>query len=494
MRRRTSARRLRAGPEHSRRAGFTLTELLIATAITLIFGVMAVATLRYGSALWRGGHRRGYAYDIASFIFHQLEDDLTAAKPQYWSNDPDAFDPRVRFYLDRDHYYEMNYGYAADPFVGRQRLRFVRGIPEETPNQLLRQAGDGVDNDVDGFVDEEYYDLVDLVDTDGDGLLDAPDGGTDEDLLPLEGMYEVAYLIGLDATPGTGDAHKLYRGVLSPIGDANSFFAEFDQAAPDTWDYDDNVDDPLEVQARTVSLAENVLHFEVRCWTQYTTTWEAQPFWRWLVSPVVGGVFVPCGPAFAWDSDRRYDDPGPGVNDYPPYFVMDWGYTDPVTGLLSFPDEIAPGVFRDSDGDTDPDRTDADYVRDNVFPRAVMVVVVTDPSEEYPEPRPLRLTTGIAPGDTTIPVTGNVPAYNEAWPYLLIEDPDAGDEWVRFTEFDAATSSFVLDTVNDPLAARGVRGTPAVAHAAVQSDGSTTRVKLGYTFSRVFYNPALREQ
>jgi len=87
-----------------------------------------------------------------------------------------------------------------------------------------------------------------------------------------------------------------------------------------------------------------------------------------------------------------------------------------------------------------------------------------------------------------------VPAYNEAWPYLLIEDPDAGDEWVRFTEFDAATSSFVLDTVNDPLAARGVRGTPAVAHAAVQSDGSTTRVKLGYTFSRVFYNPALREQ
>jgi len=466
------------------RAGFTLTELLVATAITLIFGTLAVATLRYGSALWRDAHRRGYAYDIASFIFHQLEDDLTAAKPQYWSNEPHAFDTRVRFYLDRDHYYELNYPYGADALVGRQRLRFVRGIPEETPNLLLRQAGDGLDNDGDGLVDEEYYNLQD---DDGDGRID-------EDLLPLEGMYEVAYLIGLDATAGTGDAHQLYRGALSPIGDANSFFAEFDQTAPDTWDYDDSVDDPVEIQGRTVPLVDNVLHFEVRCWTQYTTTWDSYvPFVPWVLVPPAGG----CGPALTWDSDRRYDDPGPGINEYPPYFVMDWGYTDPVTGLLNFPDEIAPGVFRDSDGDTDPDRTDTNYVRDNVFPRAIMVVVVTDPSEEYPEARPLRLTTGVAPGDTTIPVTGNVPAYNRAWPYLLIRDPDAGDEWVRFTEFDATADQFLV--YDDPatpgiIDGRGVRGTLDVAHNATQLDGSPTQVKLGHTFSRVFYNPALREQ
>jgi len=487
-----------------------------------------VATLRYGSALWRDAHRRGYAYDIASFIFHQVEDDLTAGKPQYWSNEPNAFDTRVRFYVDLDRYYELNYAHPGpDPTVGRHRLRFVKGIPEETPNLRLRQSGDGLDNEAnglgDGLIDEQYYNLkADPVDTDSppDGELDILDGDVDEDLLPLEGMCEVAYLRGLDGTPGTGDAHTLYRGVLSPIGETDAPWAtgviSLGPAVPPGYEGfnvtlfdgnyigDDTTDPPglpaLRVQAKAVPLAENVLHFEVRCWTQYTTTWEGVPFWRWSVSPVSAGVFVPCGPTLTWDSDRRYDDPGPGVNEYPPYFVMDWGYTDPVTGLLNFPDlmlPIPPGTPRDSDGDTDPDRTDADYVRDNVFPRAIMVVVVTDPSEEYPEARPLRLApAGVAAGGLSIPVTGNVPAYNQAWPYLLIEDPDAGDEWVRFTEFDATADQFLVydDPATLEIDGRGVRGTLDVAHGAMQLDGSPTQVKFGHTFSRVFYNPALREQ
>ncbi len=497
---RTSGRGLRAGPSAELRAGFTLTELLIATAITLIFGAMAVATLRYGSGLWRSAHRRGYAYDMASFIFHQVEDDLNAAKPQYWSNDPTAFDTRVRFYVDLDRYYELNYGHLPDPdpTVGRHRLRFVRGIAEDTPNQLLRQAGDGLDNDGDGFIDPEYYTLKDdPIDTTvplPDGVLDTFDGHVDEDLMPLEGMYEVAYLRGLDGTAGTGDAHTLYRGVLSPIGEPDdpwvslppllSLGPALAATSPGyegfnvtffDGNYIGDADPPAlaglaaaRIQAKAVPLAKNILHFEVRCWTQYTTTWNNYvPLVPWVAAPPAGG----CGPALTWDSDRLAIDPFNPLPAAGPAFFMDW----PAVG--------SP----DDDGDGFDNSVDANYVRDNVFPRAIMVVVVADPSEEYPEPVPLTLAGPIAGGDMTIPVIGNIPAYNEAWPYILIQDPVGGDEWIRFSRFDSATSSFVFDAT-DPLAARGVRGTPAVAHAG------TLPVKLGYTFSRVFFDPALREQ
>jgi len=436
------------------RAGFTLTELLVATAITLIFGTLAVATLRYGSVLWRDAHRRGYAYDIASFIFHQVEDG------------------------------------------------FVRGIPEETPNLRLRQAGDGLDNDGDTLIDEQYHNLKqDPVDTDPvpDGVLDAFDVDVDEDLLPLEGVCEVAYLRGLDGTPGTGDAHTLYRGVLSPIGETlplaldpgfQAAWPEYDGFNVTLFDGYFLGDDPNDilvpglaaarVQAKAVPLAQDVLHFEVRCWTQYTTTWETV-----LPPPVPAWVGFS---SLTWDSDRLVIDP---IDPFDPartgpVFFMDWGQPGFPDGDDDGDDDSLPGTPQLA-----PNSGDTDYVRDNVFPRAIMVVVVTDPSEEYPEARPLRLApAGVAAGGLSIPVTGNVPAYNQKWPYLLIEDPDVGDEWVRFTEFDAATSSFMLAAPAD----RGVRGTLDAAHGATQLDGSPTQVKFGHTFSRVFYNPALREQ
>ena len=90
-------------------------------------------------------------------------------------------------------------------------------------------------------------------------------------------------------------------------------------------------------------------------------------------------------------------------------------------------------------------------------------------------------------GRLDIPVVGAVPKYNETWPYLLIEKTDpAESEWVRFTRFDSGSTSFIIDPA-DPTAARAVRNTLEGDHVA------NARVRLGYTFSRVFRDPAGRD-
>jgi hypothetical protein len=463
----------------SLRGGFTLVELLVATVLVMMFGAMAVATLRYGTGLWRTGHRRNHAYEAATMIFHQIENDLNAAKGQFWNTDPDAFDVRVKFYVDHDPLFD------GEPTEegGRHRLRFVRGIPDDTVNPRLRQAGDGIDNDGDATVDEEYYNLIDDLQEDlidagtglpgSDGLLDAGDGRVDEDLMPLEGMCEVAYLLGL----GPDDRDTLYRAVLAPIGVRSADANTDDAVRPEGWNAsffyddlngpteDDYLDDPQEVQAKALPLVERVLHFEVRCWTQCTTTWEVDPDVPFEWYPPYHPQ--PCPPTFTWDSDRLSTGPE---------FVMDWGVGD----------------YTDFDDDHDGvwNSQDEDYVLDNVFPRAVMVVVVVEPPERLRVQNPLRLAADLTAADLTgllnVPVTGRLPAYNKRWPYIRI-----GNEWMRFSSFDTGASAFVLDP--DPAddeetpGERGARGTELAAHSAGEL------VLFGYTFSRVFYCPVGRD-
>jgi len=150
------------------RGGFSLSEVMVATAILSIFGLMAVGTLRYGTQLWRDGHRRSYAYDAAAVVFQQLEDDLSSAKNQFWGLSSEAYDTNIKFWVD----FDTN---------GRQRMRFVRGMVDDTVNPRVRQAGDGADNDSQGGADEEYYNLRD----------DDEDRQIDEDLMATGGMCEV---------------------------------------------------------------------------------------------------------------------------------------------------------------------------------------------------------------------------------------------------------------------------------------------------------------
>jgi prepilin-type N-terminal cleavage/methylation domain-containing protein len=422
---------------------FTLVELLIALSILLIFGVMAVAALTYGTQLWRAAHRRSYAFDVATFVFQQLEDDLGAARSQFWAREEDAYDTRVKFWVDHD----GEFGGDWQTEGGRQRLRFVRGIPDATVNPRLRQAGNGEPepDDPDGSTDEEYYNLKD----------DDSDGSTDEDLMALEGMCEVAYVMGLDES-----RDSLFRAVLAPIGDdsrsqGHESYTFFDQDLTDG----DIFDDADRITNKSVRLADNILHFEVRLWTQFTTSWDLwdadgdrMDFATWQSS------YEPeeCPPIFTWDSDRLVDGE--------PEFLLDPGRS----GSRRKPE--------DHDGDGTPNENDEDYVRDNVFPRSVMVILVVDPAGEYPNPRTLRLRNPLAVGADQIVVNGELPAYNRAWPYIRIND-----EWIRFESFepDDQGGTFIVDE-------RAVRGTSENGHDAGDE------VRFGITFSRVFHNPAAR--
>jgi len=388
------------GPGKRRRA-FTLVELLIAIALLVILGGMVLGTLRYGTELWRAGNTRSYCYDTATVVFDQLGKDVGASLSQFWNKDTDAYDNRIRFYVDYD-------SPAARP--REQRMRFVARIPDNTVNAIIRRAGNGLDDDVNGLIDEDYYSLNRLYPP-------LASGGTGKsiDLKPLEGMCEMAYMMGT----GARDSKTLYRAAYAPVpkvGDpdyANSLF--------------NNIPDPSVVG---IPLTEDViLYLELRLWSQYTTTWDvAVPYTTWANS------WTPqnCGPAGTWDSNAPAD------------------------------------------------------VRAHVFPRAAMAVVVVEPPENLRGATRVNLAGTINQTQMTIPVRGELPPYNAAWPYILIKDPTNGNEWVRFKSFDATTQSFVLDAA-DPLGNRGVRQTAANSHLA------GCEVSIGLTFSTVFYNPTGRE-
>jgi len=400
-------------PHASGREAFTLVELLVAITILLIF-------------------------DMATGIFEQIEDDLEAAKSQFWGTEADAFDTRVKFWVDQDQQVYTDAG-GASRTNRRPRLRFVRGIPDDSVNPRIRAAGNGVDDDPpsgDGRIDEEYYNLVDDDPLPGDGL-------ADEDLMPLEGVCEVAYVMGLG---GASAPNTLYRAVLSPIGQRPTGNDSAGDSGADhygmTFFNDVGADDALgnsyRIGKKALPLADGVIYFEVLLWTQYTTTWDtAVPFHAWANS------YSPedCGPTFTWDSDRLED---PDT----PEFEMDWA------GLES-------------------------EVQDNVFPRAIKVVVTVEPPRRLQPASPLRLRTPLNVGDTRVDVIGESPPRNPQWPYIRV-----GQEWIRYSDYvtDPAGDYFLVAP-----GGRGQRGTEEADHAAGE------RVAVGYTFSRVFYNPAARE-
>ncbi|MFW6119144.1 MAG: hypothetical protein ACOC7S_02295, partial [Planctomycetota bacterium] len=267
---------------------------------------------------------------------------------------------------------------------------------------------------------------------------------TDDD--QEENLAEIAYMLGTNTDPADADTTTLYRAMVRPIDQPDSVFIDGNISDPDF--------DPA------VPIAEHILHFEVRLWTQYTTSWELWDEegdrlkfapWENSYEPKV------CPPVFTWDSDRLAED-GPD-------FLMD-------PGRSGFPNDTD-----DHDNDETVNEDDPDYVRDNVFPRAVKLILVVDPSVEYPSPRRLEVRNDVDDADTEIQVNGELPAYNTAWPYIRIND-----EWIRFESFepDDQGGTFIVDE-------RGVRGTQAREHA----DG--VEVKFGMTFTRVFHNPANRE-
>ena len=117
--------------------GFTLVEMMVAITIVLIFGAMAAETLKEAAGMWRTGYRRSYAYDTSTVIFQQIQDDLSAAKNQFWGGEADAYDQQVKFWVDFDNYTDPQG--PANNAARRQWMRFVRAIPDYNVNPLHPQ-------------------------------------------------------------------------------------------------------------------------------------------------------------------------------------------------------------------------------------------------------------------------------------------------------------------------------------------------------------------
>ncbi len=220
----------------------------------------------------------------------------------------------------------------------------------------------------------------------------------------------------------------------------------------------------------------------MRYWTQYTTTWvptdtpsggllrprvppatdmqelqslglSQMPFASWVnnFTPPAQG----CGSALSWDSTRI-------VGNSTPDSVMDQDQTN--LGQLV---QDSSSIVR------------YDAVTDNVLPRSMMVTVTMEPPSELSVANPLRLVQAVGVNDTNFTVTGNAPPLNAQWPYVKIDD-----EWVRISSMQGNTIQ--VDTSTTPNG-RGARGTEAAAHDI------GAHVQIGYTFSRIFNNPAARE-
>jgi prepilin-type N-terminal cleavage/methylation domain-containing protein len=437
----------RGATARRRRDAFTLVELLVAIAITLIFGAMAATTLSAGAGMWRDGNRRSYAYDTATVIFQQIQDDLSAAKSQFWGTDATAYDVRVKFWGDLDSYTDPQGNISHRPW-----MRFVRAIPDFSTNPLLRNAG--TDPNAGATAALGWYNLIET----------AP-------LRPLEGMCEVAYLMGLgnDGSGATTDPDTLYRAVLAPVGaitasgtnlNADSAGMTFFNA--DAWSASSGGtgNDPLgnsdRIHNKALPLAQGVIYFEVRYWTQYTTDWTpgisgysptVLPIAKWFNNYTPS----PCGSVLNWDSTRI-------VADSTPDFIMDEDQANFGQQVLD-----SSTIARD------------DAITDNVFPRSIMVTVTIVPPAELAMANPLRLQTGIDNSQGSMTVIGSAPPLNAESPYVKIDD-----EWVRIAGMQGNTITVAAN-------GRGVRGTTATNHNA------GARVQIGYTFSRIFGNPAARE-
>ena len=372
----------------------TLLELLVAMGILLALGTSLMLVLRGGLATWRRGEARRETFDAAQAVLRQLREDLRNAIPPHAHPLTGTGEVEARLLAD------------LDPDSGLFRLFLVRAIKAESEHPVTGLAGGAIG--ADGVLDYR-----------GD-LEEAREAR----LRATGGAMEVAWVHGPDQV--------LYRGVKAPIGPPGSLFAD---------------QDPYELPAGPAAEAESdtsrpallrpfareVLHFGLRFWTQYTTTWSLS----W-----------PCRK----DLDQR-EESGP------------LEYWDSTRGMLEFPletrDERRFATFLSAGSRLDP--------RDDVFPAKVLVELTL--REPPAAGSSTFLSAPVGPGEKELLVQepGRLPARG----FLLLEQ-----EWIEYRE--VVGRSVLVER-------RGARGTTAAAHEA------ETEVLAGRTFVDVIAIPAFRE-
>lgn len=375
--------------------------------IFVVLGTSLMVILRGGLATWRRSEARQESYAAAQAVLSQLAEDLRSMVAPHDTPLDGLGEVEARLLCD------------VDP-AGRQRLFLVRTLKAESEHPITGLAGSTIG----------AYGVVDY----RDDLEEARQSV----LRATGGAMEVAWVLGPD--------HVLYRGIKAPPGPPGSLFADEDpyELAPPT------AVDPAAIAAAAAApaagrapgerppllrpFATDVLHLELRFWTQYTDTWDPDHPPRRSPRPD-----EPSGPLLYWDSTRA------------------------VLAAPDGGDRRRFDTFRARSSLTDP--------RDDIFPAKVRIELTL---REHPAAGSTTFLTRVAgPGDTELYVQepGRLPPGGG---HVLIDE-----EWIEYSHVEG-------NRVVVAPGGRGARNTTPAQH-------DLSEVVVGRTFVRVVAIPAWRE-
>ena len=355
-----------------RSRGLTLVEVLVTLGIFVFLASMLMALAGEVVRTWTRNERDRILYERAGGALDRVSGDLSLAL----GVEPAGVDSvKVRFIGDED------------PATRVPRVMFVRSFESGPERALTLQAGDGKHTDLRFRPKGE----------DGEDAPRKRTGGPDKDIFTgqalgdykaLGGMAQVAYFVSNQV---------FYRAIRAPVPEDGRF------------------SDILATAAAT-PLIEDVLHFDLDYWSQYTQSWDPQP-----------AQARAKGPQRVWDSTR-------GVT------------ADALRNFI---------LHRGSESLNDPE--------DDVFPEKVRVTLCVD----SPLPRCVntKLIQDTGAGETHILVdsTRGFPPAGGEDSFILIDK-----EWIHYR--DKTEDTFIADQ-------RGARGTEDAEHRenAVVRTGKTFR-------------------
>lgn len=244
-----------------RNSGFTLAELLVATGIFLLIGVMLVGMLKSGLDVWHRGEARRDVYERGQVILDMLSRDVSAA---WVERDPLPSKARIAKWDKETPPWNVS-GLVCDrDALGRQRIVLTKR------GRLDRGAG----GEVAAAPVEEGGEAAPPEDEAPAPAAPAPAGPPDQ----AGQLLQVVYV--MDPEPGQ---FRLWRGTTA-----------FGAAALTPAD----LADASFVHGAFALVSTGVLDVEYKFWTPETSGWDAP-------------IGSRGGPSSRWDSSRGWDERAP---------------------------------------------------------------------------------------------------------------------------------------------------------------------------------------
>jgi len=292
----------------SRRAGYTLIELLLAMALFSALSTGLIALLARSSEFLATGASQTETMDSIQTFAEAFGSDVATLSSRA---DCDTGVPDVRLFCD---FANSDTDGDKKPDLTIQRLFFVRMIPNESSFETGRRSG-------------MYVGAKDYVNGIGYDEKKAADGT----LRASGGLMEVFWtaLPDAGATPGV---LQIWRGYRSPPGGPGSLLPMKGGRDPLATAAEKGIVDAVAVRAVARPILSGVLYFYVDFWGRHTTTWDAKMRNR------------DGGPFRTWDSTRGILPLG--EDDIDGFYLSKKTNQQDTTSLLDSTDDTYPRKIR----------------------------------------------------------------------------------------------------------------------------------------------------